>query len=650
MKKRIVATMLAATTLLSLVGMTACGGGGGYKYPDKPNTVLAEGENSWDKWKDECPEGLTIDWYSDAFLSVNEKSKITKAIKAKTGITVNFDTALSSGTDKLSLMIGGDTLPDVITLDGQDERFWQLGNQGYLFPINGLQERWAPSLDIPLDVQNVYTMKDGNLYGLPSYFRTSEDSDTKLETNGGMMIREDWYQAYMAHVTDNVFGGKTTREAVGAELWDQWDITTPDGLIHAMKWVRDNVLTAAQKKTYNAFVLDPFFPGSVSQGVAWLCQYFAVRFEDDEGNYIDGARTEQYKQVLKFLNQLYREGLLTENALNAADYGDVGQMIANGQIFVYCGSPQVYPGYWNSAKFPQEEGVDPVTYESFVMTNYDRETPQLGDIAGMGYSLTCITKNCKRPDIVIKLLDYLYSDEGNRLAWYGIEGVADASGNITAVKDPDLAEIFTVSDVTYYCTADGQVHYTEKYLADKGAVNEDYFAVGAQEWTMLNRPNYLDSINLTTEMTAKDAYIANMKMPLTPYSTSYFVTSNLFDVLSPDYTEIVKTNSKLGSLWASATMQFIKAKSYDEVLTISNNACKQADNNGHVMVYEKYNEGYQAKKKANNIQYGWALNDPNWKPVEIKERETFEYKGKTYTDIFGARGDVSYYRDYTILD
>ena len=67
MKKRILATMLAATTLCSLVGMTACGGGGGYKYPDKPNTVLAEGENSWDKWKAECPEGLTIDWYSDAF-------------------------------------------------------------------------------------------------------------------------------------------------------------------------------------------------------------------------------------------------------------------------------------------------------------------------------------------------------------------------------------------------------------------------------------------------------------------------------------------------------------------------------------------------------------------------------------------------------
>ena len=146
-------------TLVASMAMSACGGEKNPKewaYPDKENTVLASGEFSWEKWKQECPEGLTINWYSDTMkTNINNKSVVTKAIKEKTGITVNFDMDIGDGTDKLSLMIGGDTLPDVITMEATDNRFVQLANQKYLFPINGLAEKWAPTLEVADDIMNV---------------------------------------------------------------------------------------------------------------------------------------------------------------------------------------------------------------------------------------------------------------------------------------------------------------------------------------------------------------------------------------------------------------------------------------------------------------------------------------------------------------
>ena len=59
-----------------------------WQYPDRADTVLAEGEKSWEKWKEECPEGLEINWFTNVYMDINKKSVVTKAIKEKTGITV----------------------------------------------------------------------------------------------------------------------------------------------------------------------------------------------------------------------------------------------------------------------------------------------------------------------------------------------------------------------------------------------------------------------------------------------------------------------------------------------------------------------------------------------------------------------------------
>ena len=332
----------------------------------------------------------------------------------------------------------------------------------------------------------------------------------------------------------------------------------------------------------------------------------------------------------------------------------MGKVIANGDAFVLSVTPQNYPGYFNSSMFPAESSSEePVEYVSFVLRNYDGETPVLGDIAGTGYTMNMITKNASRPDLIIKLFDFLYSDEGQKLVKFGIEGEADENDSVLGVKDPDLQSLFTVDDVTYTSDEEGNVYFTDSYLALKAASDTSAQTklnqIGLEQWTMFYRPMYQSRVDQTNTMSAQDAYIANLKKPLTLYSASYQITARLLDATEDDYSDMVKARTKIESLWANAVISIIKAESWEKAQTIYNNGMKQLDNNKRVELFDHYNTVYTRKKQALGIEYGWKLRDPDYVEPQIKEPYTFLYNGKEYTDICGARGDLSYYEDYLII-
>lgn len=646
--KKTLAVLLAAVSVSGAAFGAGCSKKSTkWQYPDRADTVLAEGEKSWEKWKEECPEGLEINWFTNVYMDINKKSVVTKAIKEKTGITVNFDSALGSTADKLSVMISSDTLPDVITVEKSDERFIQLADQGYLFPLNGLSGKWAPDLDF-MGMQQ--TLTDGNIYGLPSFYYSSTSAG-KLQTNGGMMVRKDWFEAYMEYVQDNI--AESEQKA--------WDITTPDGCVKAMKWVRDNCLTSAEKDTYQGFMLDPFdtSKNNGNQGIAWLCQYFAVPFETEDGKYTDGIDMPEYLDMMKWLNELYREGLLTDEAISANTQAEVGRKIANGEVFITSCSPQDYPTYLKAAAFPKSGKS--IEYTSFTVKNYNGDDPVLGDIAGTGYAVNCITKNASRPDIIIKLFDYLWSDEGQMLCGYGLEGNADENGNIISLADSDFAGKFTAADATWYKAANGEIRRTQSYLdlvKTEGVSDSQLESnqarlkeLGLNEWQLFRRPQYFDTLNTGKKQATKEnAYVNNMKLPLTIYSTdAYMITGGLIDPTRSDYSDLVKIDNQMNTIWSQSVLSMIQAKSAAEVETVFANGRKRLTSKGHDKLFDARAEVYAQKKSSQGIAWGYPHRDPNYKNAVISEYYTWEKNGKTYRDIFGAIGDVSYYIDYELI-
>ena len=184
--------------------------------------------------------------------------------------------------------------------------------------------------------------------------------------------------------------------------------------------------------------------------------------------------------------------------------------------------------------------------------------------------------------------------------------------------------------------------------------------LGVAEWMQLYRPSYINSLNWGVRQTNKEsAYINNLKMPLSMYSVSYAGCSGLIDVtfdyaaagVNTTYSELVSINTKVSARWADMVTGTIAAGSYDLSMTYLDDCIQALNKIGHDVLYEAMTARFKARKADMGIDHAYGLNDPNYVKKEISEggRATWEHNGKTYTDIWGARGDLNYYIEYDIV-
>ena len=124
-------------------------------------------KNSWEYMGD---EEYTLKWYVDVanWHSPTGKDEVSKKIKEITGITIEFDTPVSDDGQKLATMIAGGDLPDIITTPtSQSKIISSLAQQGYVYDINTLANKWAKTLynHLPYDVLDWWSYGNGKTYG-----------------------------------------------------------------------------------------------------------------------------------------------------------------------------------------------------------------------------------------------------------------------------------------------------------------------------------------------------------------------------------------------------------------------------------------------------------------------------------------------------
>lgn len=60
-----------------------------------------------------------------------------------------------------------------------------------------------------------------------------------------------------------------------------------------------------------------------------------------------------------------------------------------------------------------------------------------------------------------------------------------------------------------------------------------------------------------------------MKLPLTIYSTdAYMITGGLIDPTRSDYSDLVKIDNQMNTIWSQSVLSMIQAKSAEEVETV----------------------------------------------------------------------------------
>lgn len=592
---RLAAVIMAVFMLVSLV---ACTPGSGdipdkgddnmakLTYPDFPNTP--SDKNSWEYIEDGTD--ITIDWYVDVstWNAPTGVDAISKKIKEDTGISVRFDTPVTDDGQKLSTIVAGKKMPDVITLTTSNTSWLSsLAQQGYVYDINTLAEKWAPSLktNMPSDVMDWWAYGNGKTYGIPNHYYSYRDVPKgQLQPNGGMMVRKDLFDAWQTYVEKNLADEKSgmvnyKSRTTGEDKQVEWQgyITTPEGFLAAAKWAITNYKGSGDGQITTGLQLSQFKNDGCTS-LTWLAQFFAIPFEDEQGNYQYQFTQESYEEMLLYVNELYNEGVISD-ANFTQNYDGVGSVIAGGKAFATLVTPQDYQMHFVTAK---DSGYE---YVTMYITNENGDAPVLADIRGYGYLFNMITTDCERPDLVIKLFDYLTSPYGQRLVTMGVEGV-------TWNWEDELKT---------------KIAYTDTYLSEKASGTSTKY--GLMMFDLLINYQYYDNMQPQTNhgKTAQELYRTNLKRPLTIYSYDYNATHFVVDTTDSRYRQYSNSLTKINNLIGTQVPKIIKAKNaaaakslYDKTVATMNDKTRNLP-----LVIEMNAEAYAKYKQKLGVTIAW---------------------------------------------
>ncbi len=302
----------------------------------------------------------------------------------------------SSFSEKFSVTLAGGELPDlfigcVLNRTVQQQQM-KLGN---LIDLKPYIEKYAPNIKKLLEeneeFRNTVMLPTGEIATLP-YFQANLDG--QMITPEFMMIYQPWL------------------DKLGLEMPE----TTEDFY---------NVLKAFKEQDPNGNGKAdeiPFCPRNLDDFYATFALFGIMAEPSNHFTFSDGDTVEfaaiqpEFKEALAYFSKLYSEGLMDKDVF----VQNSQQVLAKGS-----GEENIIGSSVSAAGYVvvgDERGDDMVPTPILSKPGatekmwISRQLCTLGNFA--------ITKSCEHPEIAIRWVDYLYSDEGAKLAWMGIEGVS----------------------------------------------------------------------------------------------------------------------------------------------------------------------------------------------------------------------------------
>lgn len=379
--------MLAASMLASLC---ACGNSSGSQTTEsavqKESTESAGGDVS--------SEQVTLDLFiNHTWWPLQSWSgTVPEYITGQTG--VNLNVTVAADAQQLPLMISSGELPDLIYTDNTGNMISLLSDPDLCWSWEDLMAESNTDFTFDESRAKINRTNDGKFYTIRNNYSTPEELEEYDAALVGVML-------------------PTVRKSVYEELGSP-EIKTTEDFYNLLKTV---------KEKYPDLIPCMFNTNWTGAGQT-SCQFltdfglvnsnFSYDENKDEVSYyiFQDGRLDYYK----FMNKLYREGLMiAENyAFNNED--ESYQYAYNLQCFAYIKGS-------NAKELNQEcatLGTDQDWMDLYTALNYD-DSFKIYD-SNIGWSGLFVSKNCKAPEAAARLLAYLFSDEGMRTAFWGIEG------------------------------------------------------------------------------------------------------------------------------------------------------------------------------------------------------------------------------------
>lgn len=379
MTKRILGILIALCMLLPATALALNIAKEGLPIVDEPITLTAANSQS----------SIQIDF---------NEVQILKDFAEASGVTMEFRNIPSSdASTQLNLMLAApDTLPDVLFKLGiSAANQAKYAEEGIILPLSDYAE-YTPNLNKWFErfpsAKEAMTQADGKIYGAPYIL-------------AGESIR----------MGQKYFFNTDVMEKLGYDKIP----TTTDGLLEFLR--------AAKKLDYNEngeedeIPLSSFGINSIQQvlygsfGLANRGGAHTNVFVNEEGKLAYAWSSENYRDMLRFLNTLYEEKLLDQDIFTM----DLAQLIAK----VSTGRALTFAMINNGAAAgsPYEKYSLGIT-EPFEGPKGHKHWG-LYQLPASSTAYFTITYQCKHPEAAARWVDHWYSDEGIISYFMGIEGV-----------------------------------------------------------------------------------------------------------------------------------------------------------------------------------------------------------------------------------
>ena len=479
--KRLFAMLLCSALLL---GASGCGAGTSPASPgpsDGPGPVEL-------KWY------INFSWYNTPWGG----NAVSRTITEKTGADITFISPDGSEAETLDALIAGNNLPDLVTLGWWESQLSTIIDRGMVYALNELADQYDPYFWTVADQERLswYTQEDGNVYCYPNSSYAPRDygeEGARIGSNQTFLVRRDIY------------------EAIGSP-----DMTTPEGFANAVR------SAAKAFPTVDGLPLIPigaheFTERGCDSFDIFLMNFLAIPYEKD-GRFYDRYTDPEYKRWLAMFRQLGEEGLLA-NDIFIDKRVQMAEKAAQGRYFcmLYQRTDIADVQRLRCSRDP-----DSVYIAVDGPRNSNGDPYTLPGTSLNGWTVTLVSKNCRRPDLAIKLMSFMMGEEGQKLIALGVEGEHYTMVDGRAVLTQETARLLNEDNAAYAAQVGGNDIYwmfQDNLMQSKWLPLDEPVIRQMEEWTFpytVYTGQYDTSFTPGSEAAAADARITAIHGEMLP--------------------------------------------------------------------------------------------------------------------------------------
>ena len=531
--------MIAVGMCLLMFGsMLGCAGTNENKVTEQTQSSETIG---WKKYAAE-QNPVTLNWYINYswFPMDWGKNMVSKQITKDTGVNINFVTPAGNQEETINALVASDSLPDIVTLGWWEPQINDMIKNKMVYALNELADQYDPYFYEVTDptVVNWYSDENGDIYGYPNSAYTPEAVEThsNIGSNQTFLVRKDIY------------------EAIGSP-----DMTTQEGFEAAVKKAVE-MYPEVDGKSLIPIGSHIFEENGCNSFDNFLMNFLAVPYEKD-GKLYDRHTDPEYLSWLKFFRKLGEEGYLSSD-ISVDQRTQMNEKVAEGRYFCML--------YQRTDIADQESTLYEKNPDSIYIA-VDGPKNSKGDDYVLptntinGWTLTLISKNCKHPDRAIAFLDYMMSEEGQKMISLGVEGEMYDMVDEKAVLKDDVRKLLTTD----------RKKYDELYGADDAY------------WMLQNNVMQLDW------MPEKQYPLNQMEEWTYPY-TRYL---GEYEVTKQDDSEMSRINSRIDELWGKTLPRLLLAKSDEEFDQLFETFVEERETLGYSQLVKEHQKTMEENKK-----------------------------------------------------